>query len=500
LTPGWDWRLGAAPYMQHFSPYTALHEHASRKPDADAIVTEDATVTYGEFAERVVAFASWLLYQGLIQGEVTGICIRDEIGHLVCAMALLCLDTPHMSLGSHENAATKRALARKVGVTQLVVEKSDDWMGDLRTIVAAPRDPKAVFTAPRVTASSVFRGRTLDSIAVYQNTSGSTNVPKTFGLTLERLLLLANRYVIDPREQRVLRTGSIETDAHRLHRICSLIAGNTGVFLRHVNLPNLVALCERAAVSSIVMGAYKLASLLHSERRECGRLPSFTAIVTGGARVPGALRKELRAALTKNLWVLYATSEVGMISLATPDQHEAFPEGVGFPPTEATVEIVGPNGDILGPAEIGQIRIRKAGMVSRYVSEPSAFSNFRDGWFYPGDLLSCSEGGPLIFHGRADDMMILNGLNIFPSAIEDTLESHPDVQEAVAYPIKSRIYGEIPVAAVVLSANTQNRGTTHLLDHCRQSLGMRGPRQILIVESIPRNQAGKPLRRELARS
>ena len=62
LTPGLDWRLGVAPKLQHFSPYTALHEHASRKPDADAIVTEDATVTYGEFAERVVVSASWLLH------------------------------------------------------------------------------------------------------------------------------------------------------------------------------------------------------------------------------------------------------------------------------------------------------------------------------------------------------------------------------------------------------------------------------------------------------
>ena len=165
--------------MQRFSAHTVLEGHAARQPDEDAIVTEDAKVSYAEFFERVTAFANWLLHHGLTPGEVTGVCIRDEIGHLVCAMALLCLDTPQMSLGSHESGATKRTLARKAGVTQLVVEKPDDWMDGLRTIVAPIRDPKAISTAPGVTAGSAFPGRTHDSIAVYQNTSGSTNVPKT---------------------------------------------------------------------------------------------------------------------------------------------------------------------------------------------------------------------------------------------------------------------------------------------------------------------------------
>jgi acyl-CoA synthetase (AMP-forming)/AMP-acid ligase II len=188
-----------------------------------------------------------------------------------------------------------------------------------------------------------------------------------------------------------------------------------------------------------------------------------------------------------------------MISRGSPDQHEAFPEGVGFPAADVRVEILGPSGDVVGPGEIGEIRIRKETMTTGYVSEPGA-SNFRDGWFYPGDLVSQNTGGPLIFHGRADDVMILNGINIFPGAIEDTLEGHPDVKEAIAYPIKSRIHGEIPAAAVVLSANAQRRDTVHLLDYCRQSLGVRSPRQIVSVDSIPRNAAGKPLRRELASS
>ena len=489
---------GPHPRMTLFSPYARLQEHASRGADAQAIVSGEFILTYGDLLERVSEFAAWLLDNGFIPGETTGICIRDEIGHLICAMALMCLGSPQMSLGAHEKRTTKRALIDKVGVTQLVVERADDWMDGVRTLVAPLDNRAAMAVAPKRAAAGFFAAQKLESVAVYQNTSGSTNIPKTFGLALERLLILSTRFAEDPKERRGLRTGSIEFDAHRLHRLCSLLAGNACIFLHHFNLRNLISLCERAEVTTIHIGGSRLAALIRSGADFSGRLPPFTAVQTGGMRVPGRLRQEIKRALTDNLWVSYATSEVGVISIATPEQHDDYPEGVGFPSKWVTVEIVGVRGEAIAPGEIGQIRVRKPGMARAYITEPRKASNFQDGWFYPRDLISQGDGAPLVFHGRTDDVMILNGINIFPTAIEDALESHPDVQEAIAYPIKSRIHGEIPAAAVVLKDGVQSRNVSHLLGHCRNVLGIRAPRRIVVIDCIPRNAAGKPLRRELA--
>lgn len=489
--------LAAAARTQLFSPYATLQEHASRQPDAPASIIDARTITFGDFLERVTALAGWLVHNGFVPGEATGLSIRDEVAHIDAAMAVLCLGTAQVGLGSHESGATKRALARKIGVTQLIVETQEDWMEGFRTIVVPNVDAASVHAAPRL-APSAFQARPLDRIGVFQNTSGSTNLPKTFGLTLERLLMLATRYSKDPKERRSMRTGSIEFDAHRLHRVSSLMAGQCSVFLRHVSLRNVVDQCERAEVSGLHIGVYKLTSLLRAETQNYRRLPSFTTVHTGGSRVPGRLREDVKRVLSDNLFVLYATSEVGMISRATPDQHESFPEGVGFPAASVTLEIIGPDGEQVAPGEIGQIRVRKGGVPKDYIAEPGTTSNFQEGWFYPRDLVSLKPGEPLIFYGRADDVMILNGINIFPSAIEDTLESHPDVKEAVAYAIKSRVHGEIPVAAVILKDTAEKRDATHLLSHCRQALGIRAPRQIVVVDRIPRNSAGKPLRRELS--
>ncbi len=485
--------------MQIVSPYANLKAVAARQPEQEALVFDDFRISYGEFAERVMAFAGWLLNEGFVPGEVAGICIRDEVSHLVAAMAVLCMDTAQISLGSHENGTAKRTLADRVGATQLIVEAPEAWMDGLR-IFAMPSGGAAVIRGvqPKL-PSAVCQGRTINSIAIYQNTSGSTNIPKTFGISLERLGILSTRYAGDEKERRVVRTGSIEFDAHRLHRLCSLFAGNTALFLRQLNLRNLVQFCQRAEATAMHMGGYKLGALVRSGA-QAGRLPSFTSIHTGGARVPGYLRMDLKRALTDNIYVSYATSEAGLISCATPDQHESFPEGVGFPADGLTLEIIGPGGEQVAPGEIGQIRVRKGGLPQGYIAAPGTYSNFQEGWFYPRDLVSLVPGEPLIFHGRADDVMILNGINIFPSAIEDTLASHPAVKEAVAYPVKSRIHGEIPVAAVVLNDTVEAGLATDLLSYCRQALGIRAPRQIVVVDRIPRNAAGKPLRRELSAS
>jgi len=483
--------------MTHFSAFTILENHASQKPHADAVICDDAKLSYGELVDRITSISGWLLNHGLVPGDVCGVSIKDQINHLMCAMALLSLHTPQVNLPSHETDINKRALAGKLAVGQIITDQHEEWMEGRSVIVA----PIRTLVAPPPFPIGICReGRPRDTIGLYQNTSGSTSVPKTFGLTLERLMMITERLAKEPFEARVLRTGSIEFDASRLHRICALLAGNTCVLSGQVPLRDLASLCERAQVTEIQMGTYKLASLVQTEHREARRLPAFTRIVTGGSRVPGPLRKKIKAALTDNLWVSYATSELGPVSLAPPGEHDAFPEGIGSPIDGVTVEIVGADGNLLAPGQIGEARVRKRGVPSEYLGDPAASSVFRDGWFYPRDLLSRAEGAPLIFHGRVDDVIILNSINIFPSAIEDALESHPDVQEAAAFAVKSRIHGEIPVAAVVLSGGSSYGDISNLLEHCRKSLGIRAPRKIFIVDRIPRNPAGKPLRRELASS
>ncbi|MBK5199334.1 MAG: AMP-binding protein [Methyloceanibacter sp.] len=376
-----------------------------------AVITAELRLGYPELLERIVACAHSLLAQGLVPGEVTGIAVAHEIDHLICAMTLMCLGTPQVNLAHHETDDSKKSLALKLGINQVIAPRPEAWMSKIRIY-----EPPHYKRPSRAVDEALFKTIPLDAVLLYRTTSGSTNVPKILGITLERLLFEATRQANNPSERRVLRTSSMEFDASRKHRICTLLAGSTCVFADQFNLECLSALCASAKVSEMHIGTYKLASLLKAASHDCPKLPSFTRVLTGGSRVPGVLRKAVKKHLTDNLWVSYAMTELCMISLASPEQHEAFPEGLGFPCPGVDVAIVDSTGELVPEGEIGEARIRRAVMPHGYAGDDTPSSAFRGGWFYPRDLLSRSHGGPLVFHGRVDDVMILNGINIFASA------------------------------------------------------------------------------------
>jgi len=137
-------------------------------------------------------------------------------------------------------------------------------------------------------------------------------------------------------------------------------------------------------------------------------------------------------------------------------------------------------------------------MTSVYYRDPVATAlHFKDGWFYPRDMGSLTPSGALRLHGRADDVMNLNGIKIFPAEIERVLEEHPAVRAAAAFAKRSGAHGDIPVAAVELHASGSVEAE-ELMASARALLGVRAPRKIFVLDTLPRNAAGKVLKRRLA--
>ena len=162
---------------------------------------------------------------------------------------------------------------------------------------------------------------------------------------------------------------------------------------------------------------------------------------------------------------------------------------------DAQVEVVDEDHNPLPFGDVGRLRLTSTSTIDGYLDnlrETAAF--FRDDWFYPGDLGELTPDGALIHYGRADDLMILNGFNIYPAEIENALLQHPAVVEAAAFPVKHQVKGDIPAAAVVTNAQVSE---DELYAHCRSWLGAKSPVGIMGVDKLPRNAAGKVLKAEL---
>ena len=468
---------------------TRLAEHAQRRGDVPALVTAATSVSYGELAHRAHAWADALHARGVAPGAVVGLTVRSEVDHLVATLALFERGVAVVALASREPAAARARLARRVGVTLVVGDRADDavedgrWL-DVAHVRAAVADGRAAAAPPAAPALP----------ALYLTGSGTTGEPKIVGYTQDDLAAHADCH-IDFTDERVLRPAHVEYNNSKRMRLYTLWQGGTCI-LADGATDSLVALCVRHRATWLELSPMHGADLLAAVRSE-GRLPERVKLRIGGARAPIALRRTIMAEATRRLYVSYGTTETSYVSCTDPTMHDER-ESVGLVGESVTALVLRADGSEAAPDEVGEIRLRAPGMATSYMGDAVATArHFREGWFVPGDLASFDRERRLIIHGRADDMMILNGINIFPVEIERVLETHPAVAAAAAFPLASPVHGQIPMAAVELREGAAS-SAAELLAWVRRELGVRAPRRIEVVPAMPRNAQGKILKRELA--
>jgi long-chain acyl-CoA synthetase len=285
--------------------------------------------------------------------------------------------------------------------------------------------------------------------------------------------------------------ASLEHNNAKRHRLYTVMCGGTNVF-RGARDVNLMEFCGRHGVTRLEVAAIHASGLVATVK---GRPLDSVEIRISGSLVPPALRSGLEANVTRKVSVRYGATECGTIAVTAEGKHAG--ETVGRPSVGVIVEIVDPAGAPLAPGQSGDIRVRTPGSASGYLDDPDlSASRFRDGWFLTGDIGHFNLDGELVVEGRRDDMMILNGINIFPAEIEEALELHHAVRSAAAAAVRSATHGDIPVAIVELRQGAELT-QEELLIFARQRLALRAPRRIAIVDQIPRNPQGKVLRQRV---
>ena len=458
--------------------FAKLAAHATNKMAHPAIISERLSLTYGQLFDCVKKTALNLDAAGFGPSEVVGICIEDEVDHVIISLALLATGASIITLPGHDAPQLRTSLAHRVSVTRII--ESSDAHNFLDYRCGASPSP-AFPPGGQVAVDSVL----------YFRTSGTTGDVNVVPFSEAQVAAQADRH----REyagERLLRLASIEHNNSKRHRLYCVWQGGTNVFKPRGKF-DLVQFVLQHRVSCLDISSMHASDL--TALNKVGKL-SGLKIRTGGSAVPYAVRRAIQEKVTTNLYVRYAATECGAISMAGPGDHDEA-GAVGIPLDGVELQIVNDQGSRLPLGERGEIRIRVEGVASTYLNSPSDTSKrFRDGWFYPGDLGHIHAGGQLVLDGRTDDMIILNGLNIFPAEIERVLETHPDVDCVAALGLPSQVHGQIPVAAVILKAGVSVT-TVELRCFARASLGLRAPRRIIVLDSFPRNSQGKVLKREL---
>lgn len=189
----------------------------------------------------------------------------------------------------------------------------------------------------------------------------------------------------------------------------------------------------------------------------------------------------------------YNATEAGMIATATPADLRAAPDTAGKPAEGTDIRILDPEFRELPTGEVGTIYVRNSTQFDGYTSGNT--KDFHDGFMSSGDVGYFDAAGRLFVVGRDDDMIVSGGENVYPIEVEKVLAGHPDVAEAAVLGVDDEQFGQRLVAFVVCAgAVTVDDLKTYVRDNLAN---YKVPREITVLDELPRNSTGKIVRREL---
>ncbi|MDO8612705.1 MAG: o-succinylbenzoate--CoA ligase [Dehalococcoidia bacterium] len=240
-----------------------------------------------------------------------------------------------------------------------------------------------------------------------------------------------------------------------------------------------------------------LARLL--EERGGRPLPAhLRGLLVGGGPLPMSLLEECVRIGWPVAPTYGLTEAASQVATLTPDEALGKMGSAGKPLFPTQVQIGGEGGKEAPPGVPGEILVRGPTVTPGYFRRPrDSAEALRGGWLHTGDIGYLDADGYLHVLDRRDDLIVSGGENVYPAEVEEVLRAHPDVLDAGVTGLPDETWGQMVVAAVILREPARTSEEA-LLAFCRERLApYKVPKELRFVTNLPRNAAGKLLRREL---
>ncbi len=191
-------------------------------------------------------------------------------------------------------------------------------------------------------------------------------------------------------------------------------------------------------------------------------------------------------------------SEASPVVSKNPIKGVRKPGSIGIPIANVEISVQDDNGKILGIGETGEICVRGGNVMMGYWNQPEETKKaFRNDWLLTGDIGHRDADGYYFITDRKKDMLIVNGINVYPREIEEVIYHFPGVKEAAVIGVKDERRGE-QAMAFVSPAEGQTLDEKTLLQFIRSKLAdYKTPKQVVVLPALPKNATGKILKTEL---
>jgi acyl-CoA synthetase (AMP-forming)/AMP-acid ligase II len=455
----------------------------------DAYVEGEKRLTFGEWHRSARGLAGRLQAMGAGPGDVIGIHVSASIDYAICCAAAFLLGGVATGINTRLGPREMKAIIERANPRVVITEEPARFAEERQCAILPREQLSRLYAGPSLDADGA--GRKADDPAVIVWTSGTTGTPK--GVWYDHRILKAALRVSGVMSAPFDRRLRVMPFAHAgyMSKLWDDIAqGITTVIMPLPwNAPKMLELMveERVTMASGVPTQW--AKLLQLPQLAGADLSHLRVCVTASAPASPELVEEMTLRLGCAVVGRYAASECPSISGTLPDDDpEVICRTVGRPATDTRIVITDPAGTALPAGNVGRVRVKGPCVMRGYWNqdELTRESITEDGWLITGDLGSFDPAGNLVLAGRASDMYIRGGYNVYPLEIENVLHEHPDVSQAAVIGLATPVIGEIGVAFIVPATGAPPLSLEAVRLWCKERLAdYKAPDRLEIIDALP---------------
>ncbi|MCE1238197.1 MAG: acyl-CoA synthetase [Hyphomicrobiales bacterium] len=494
----------------------AFRRSARRNGEAVALVFGDRAWSFTALDAAVDRLAGRLVAAGLARGDRVGAYGRNSDAYLILWLACARAGLVHVPINYALVGRELRYIVEQSGARGLIVdpgllpkvhEALDGVVdfalfgtfhgGDGFDATSIALDESAEILPVEGPASD-------DEVAQLLYTSGTTALPKGAMMTHRGLLAEYESCIFEldlTRDDRALAALPLYHSAQmHVFTMPQLLLGATTVLIE-APLPDLcLRLVEEHGVTSFFAPPTVWISLLRSPDFDARDLSSLKNVYYGASIMPVPVLQELRARLPGiRPYNCYGQSEIGpLATVLRPEEHDARPASAGRPVLNVATRIVDAEMRDAPPGVQGEIVHRSPQLMVGYWGKPEETAEaFEGGWFHSGDVGVADDEGFITIVDRLKDVIKTGGTMVASREVEEALFGHPAVSEVAVIGLPDPKWIEAVTAVVVLRKG-ETVAEAELIEHARASLApFKLPKKVVFRTDLPRNTAGKLLKREL---
>jgi malonyl-CoA/methylmalonyl-CoA synthetase len=493
-------------------------EHARKTPERLALIFDSERYTYGELARRVTAFAQALVRQRKEPGERVALFLENSPEFVIAYLGVqyahgvvVLVNTAYRQVElSHilTDSEARICVTGAAGAEELA--PLHPGLPSLERLITVEPPGTPLPSSPRVEAFDTLLAEPIEparpmplpastQLAVLGYTSGTTGRSKGAMLRQSHLLLnirsVTQAWRWTAEDRLLLALPLFHTHGLMVGLHGTLYTGaSVDLRRRFVASEALEALRDDPFLTMFFGVPTMYGRLLEESRRTGIRPRRLRLMVSGSAPLSPQLFRDIEAEFGQRILERYGMTET-IMNTTNPYDGERRPGTVGmpFPGQEARAVDVRTRKPV-PDGELGEIEVRGPHVFAGYWRRDDATGESFDpeGWFRTGDLGLRDTDGYFHITGRARELIITGGFNVYPREVEEVLASCPGVAEVAVLGLPDPDFGEQVVAVVVPAAGQPAPDAQTLVDWCKERLAsFKKPRRVEFVEALPRNALGK---------